>query len=173
MFRFLAPETHPRVDDLLFSPSLSQFAPHLLLDRWLDGSDQFRLLLCDTTSPSLIEFEDLLAGWEFFPLPGDRVILNTARWVGHCAAQLRAAEMAASAEGDRTPEQWEAWRAVKHWQEAIDSRWQFQAFDLLNQPKGGRLSTIRDSDGTHHVVPTRCLHVLSYRYPPTQAQEVA
>lgn len=173
MFRISDPATHPRVDDLVFAPTLGRFAPHLVIDRWLDEADRFCLSLADTTDPTAALIEDLLQGWEFFPLPGDRAILNTARWFEHCAAQLQAAELAATAEGDRTPEQWEAWRAVKHWQEAIDSRWQFQAFDLLNQPKGGRLSTIRDSDGTHHVVPTRCLHVLSYRYPQTQAQEVA
>lgn len=173
MFWINDPATHPRVDDLLFDPTGGRFAPHLVLDRWIDEADQFQLTLTSTTDPAAIPFDDLLYRWEFFPLPADRVILNGHRWQAHCLERLRAAESEAGTEGDRTPDQWEAWRAVKHWQEAIDSLWQFQAFDLLNQPKGGRLSTIRDGDGTHHIVPTRCLHVLSYRYPPTQAQEAA
>lgn len=173
MFKLNDPATHPRVDDLVFAPTLGRFAPHLVIDRWLDEADRFCLTLVSTADPTATPLDDWLMGWEFFPLPGDRAILNGNRWQAHCLSQLRAAEAIAGTEGDRTPDQWEAWRAAKHWQEAIDSLWQFQAFDLLNQPKGGRLSTIRDSDGTHHVVPTRCLHVLSYRYPSTQAQESA
>lgn len=173
MFLLKDPTTHPRVDDLLFDPTGGRFAPHLVLDRWIDESDQFRLTLADSTNPTATPFDDLLYRWEFFPLAGDRVILNGSRWQAYCIDRLRAAEQIAGTDPDtRTPEQWEAYHAANHWKEAIDSRWQFQAFDLLNQPKGGRLSTIRDGDGTHHIVPTRCLHVRSYRYP-VQAQEAA
>lgn len=151
MFKITLPETHPRPGDLIWQPAYNATV-YTLTDRWLGDDEQPWIEVNDGNSAH----EDRLFGWEFYPLPGDRVIL-AAKPLYQFYAHHRAITQA-------------------------DWLWQVhQVRSLTQKPRRGirpaaytgDFAEIETPKGDRHFLPTICLAVLSYRYPPTQAQEAA
>ncbi len=151
MFLINTPETHPRPGDFLWRPEISPTV-YGLVDRWIGDDGQPWIELSDGTET----IEDRLFGWQFYPMPGDRVIL-AAKPLFDLYAHHRAITQA-------------DWL----WQE-------HQVRSLTQKPRRGirpaaytgDFAEIETPQGDRHFLPTICLAVLSYRYPPTQAQEAA
>lgn len=151
MFLINNPETHPRPGDFLWRPEVAPTV-YGLVDRWIGDDGRPWIELNDGSET----IEDCLFGWQFYPMPGDRVIL-AAQPLFDLYAHHRAITQA-------------------------DWLWQVhQVRSLTQKPRRGirpaaytgDFAEIATPQGDRHFLPTICLAVLSYRYPPTQAQEAA
>ncbi|MCG9886465.1 MAG: hypothetical protein MH825_13030 [Cyanobacteria bacterium] len=143
------PATHPRPDDLLWNPISDIHDPWKVCDRWVDDDGAYWLELENPQTGETIE--DPLYRWDFYPRPGDTVVVALGP-VARIYSQSH--------------------RRI--W----DAPWLHQKLhlrEMADRPRRGihppgdwaPFAACATDSGDVIYLPLRCLVVYNYRYPPT------